>query len=81
MAGEDGTPLVHFDDSGSSRHRQVVLKYIRPCLAEFVATALFVFLGSLSLSPSATGTPETISVGAVHGLTIALLVAGFGGIR
>ncbi|KAK3091663.1 hypothetical protein FSP39_021648, partial [Pinctada imbricata] len=49
--------------------------YVRPSLAEFVGTALFVFIGCMS---SQTGDP--VAIGLAHGLSIALLVVSFGNI-
>lgn len=49
---------------------------IRPVLAEFVGTTLFVFIGCCSL---VSGNIVGAALG--HGLTIALLVMGLGTVR
>ncbi|OWF40857.1 Aquaporin-8 [Mizuhopecten yessoensis] len=47
--------------------------YVRPVLAEFVGTTLFVFIGVLSVQSG-----NLASIGLAHGLTIALLIMGLG---
>ncbi|XP_033752227.1 aquaporin-8-like isoform X2 [Pecten maximus] len=49
--------------------------YVRPVLAEFIGTTLFVFIGVMSATqPGAS----LATVGLAHGLTIALLIMGLG---
>jgi len=49
---------------------------IRPVLAEFVGTAIFVFVGCCALVSQ-----DIVAAAMGHGLTIGLLVMGFGSIR
>lgn len=60
--------LVQVDNSGSYR------LYVRPVLAEFVGTMLFVFIGVLSVQNASS----LAAIGLAHGLTIALLIMGLG---
>ena len=50
---------------------------IRPCLGEFIGVALFVFVGTMSVS----GAGGILGVAVAHGLMIALLVAALGNVR
>ena len=58
-------------------HREgTFLTFVRPCLAEFVGTTLFVFIGCMVVQ-----TGDIVSIGLAHGLMIALLIMAFGNIR
>ena len=48
-----------------------------PCIAEMLQLVIFVFIGTLSVANGG----GIVGIAIAHGLTIALLVAGFGGIR
>ncbi|NWI66346.1 AQP8 protein, partial [Todus mexicanus] len=52
-------------------------RYVQPCVAELLGTALFVFIGCLSVIEE---TPNTgrLQPALVHGLAVALLVASVG---
>lgn len=50
-------------------------KVVKPVLAEFIGTTLFVFIGCCS------GLSGSVGVAFGHGLTIALLIMGLGSIR
>ncbi|XP_041363391.1 aquaporin-8-like isoform X1 [Gigantopelta aegis] len=57
----------------------------QPCLAEFIGTCMFVFIGCMSvqdpLGPaSKDNAPNAGAVAVAHGFTIALLAVAFGGI-
>jgi MIP family channel proteins len=74
MAEEgESTPLLDHEaqDSGPSG----AIGLLRKCASELVATALFVFIGTVSV---ATGNSLLIAI--AHGLTITLLITAFGDI-
>lgn len=50
-----------------------VVRAIRPCLAEFIGVAIFVFIGCLSVQDK-----NPIAIAVAHGLAIVVLVALFG---
>ena len=54
---------------------------LRACLAELVGVALFVFIGTMAVGSTKAGDGTTLAVAAAHGLTIGLLIAGFGELR
>ena len=54
-----------------------IFQYVRPCIAEMLQLVIFVFIGTLSVANRG----GIVGIAIAHGLTIALLVAGFGGIR
>lgn len=78
------------NDSGNVEGRQyqsMYEEYVRPVLAEFFGTTLFVCVGCLCVLQSGNGqSPATvpfsgIGIAAGHGLTIALLVSAMGDVR
>ena len=51
---------------------------MRPCVAEMLQLTIFVFIGTMSVHNTGM---NIVGIAVAHGLTIGLLVAGFGGIR
>lgn len=64
-------PLINHGARESFYH-----KTIRPSLAEFIGTTVFVFVGCMAVQ-----TNDVESIALAHGLAIALLVTGLGKIR
>lgn len=64
-------PLINHGVRESFYHRA-----IRPSLAEFIGTTVFVFVGCMAVQTNDVG-----SIALAHGLAIALLVTGLGRIR
>ncbi|CAL1528817.1 unnamed protein product [Lymnaea stagnalis] len=56
--------------------QEIIENYVRPCCAEFLGVALFVFIGCTSVY----NTQNIVGVAIAHGLTIALLVTATGAI-
>ena len=85
---DDDTPLMPNNDNkginrnGRSRSVQqrpvcyCLAAVLRPCLAEAIGVAIFVFIGSLSALSN-----NIVAIALAHGLTIMTLVAGFGKLR
>lgn len=62
--------------SKSKRTSSLIMKYIRPCFAEFLTVLLFVFIGVCTVGESSTA----MFIPLVHGLAIMVLVFMVGGI-
>ncbi|NWH73923.1 AQP8 protein, partial [Piaya cayana] len=54
-------------------------RYVQPCVAELLGTALFVFTGCLSVIEVVPGT-EKMQAALVHGLAAGVIVAALGDI-
>lgn len=67
--------LNHLVHSGKDYDVGRYRTYVRPVLAEFIGTTLFVFIGVMSATQPAA---NLASIGLAHGLTIALLIMGLG---
>lgn len=52
---------------------------MRPCVAEALQLTIFVFVGTTAVCVGAT--TDLTGIAIAHGLTIALLIMGFGAIR
>lgn len=72
---EDGSQNPLIQRLESKRNDDQFNIIIKPCLAEFLATAIFVFIGTTSVQ-----TGNGLLVALVHGMTIALLINCFGDI-
>lgn len=71
---DEEVPLLEVH--GRSPRRNVMYDLVRGCAAEFAATMVFVFAGTMAVVQG-----NVIGVALTHGLTIALLVVAFGSIR
>ena len=58
---------------------------VQPCMAEFIGTMMFVFIGCMSVQDPVDSVtkdmPNAAAVAVAHGFTIVLLAVMFGGIR
>lgn len=68
---EDEQPLLQKLDP--TPEANIFIRFVKPCVAEFLTTAIFVFAGTLSVQ-----TGNGLLVAFVHGITIALMVFCFG---
>lgn len=71
----DTERLINRNDSEAEPYR-LYDNDVRPVLAEFVGTLLFVFVGCCSLVSG-----DIVGAALGHGLTIALLIMGLGAVR
>jgi len=63
------------DSSSGGRHNAVLIE-LKSCAAEFIATLVFVFIGT-----AVCDTQDSLQIAAAHGLAIAMLVDQFVDIR
>ena len=76
---EDGSPLINVSRRSKGDEEEELRffeKFIQPCLAEFLGTTLFVYIGTMS-----TQDELVLATAIAHGLTMALLIYGIGSIR
>nr|UIB01650.1 aquaporin C [Alitta succinea] len=83
MNMEDDQPLLTSEDILEDEHEEtgIIETFVRPASAEFLATAIFVFIGTTATSSeelSGQGVTNLTGIAIAHGLTIAMLVMSFG---
>lgn len=75
---EEEDAIVHRPPSPTRRHETSIKWWamlIRPCLAEYIGTTLFVFAGILSTFHSANEKGAVVNVALGHGMALFVMVA------
>ncbi|XP_035258615.1 aquaporin-8a.1 [Anguilla anguilla] len=65
------------EKAGSHRGAEVFERYIQPCVAELLGSALFIFVGCSSVIENVEGTGR-LQPALAHGLALAIVIALFG---
>lgn len=76
MESNEQSPLINTVKDKKVERSSFYETYMQPCIAEFLGTTFFVFIGTMSQQNELL-----LGIAIAHGLSIALLIYSFGKIR